>query len=119
MLEFPPLLIFPVTSGIALAMALIAWHISWHPLTRILPSYLIHRWTMGIFCAAALYIGFALPFFVIGEYIVAVVSLIPISLILLFWGRPFLIWIVDDLRNHRREKRSAFKHSNKCVLNKQ
>jgi hypothetical protein len=94
-----------------------AWllvHLLRHPFTRLWPSFLKHKWIVGLLCVMTLYINFVAPFILVGQYFVGVTSFCLTSMVVFLWKRELLEWIIVDLRNHKANFRGLFQHSSTC-----
>jgi hypothetical protein len=113
------MIVFILTSALALAMMWMARQLlqpKWEHLAHRFPAQLLHRWSLGLIGLTALYIFFVAPFLLLGQYVVAAASFFVTTIIITLSARDVVDWIVDDIREHRAEKRSFFLHSDNCVV---
>ena len=88
----------------------------WAVWVKIVPRSLVHRWTLGTMAIGGLVLFFSVPFFLVGAYAVGVAGLLVVTLVTATFGRDILVWIIDDLKEHWRERRSLFRHSASCIV---
>ena len=88
----------------------------WAVWARVVPRGLVHRWILGTMAIGALVLFFSVPFFLVGAYAVGVAGLLVVTLVTVTFGRDILVWIIEDLKEHWRERRSLTRHSASCVV---
>lgn len=110
------LLVFIVPNAVGLLAVLVTRHLLRNPLSRLYPDRLKHRWSMGIVVVSALYVNFVTPYVLIGQLATAILAFVLTTLAMLVAGQEFLLWILDDLKKHLRERRGLFQHRNQCTL---
>ena len=88
----------------------------WSVWAKIVPRGLVHRWALGTIAIGSLVLFFSVPFFLVGAYAVGVAGLLVVTLVTAIFGRDILVWIVEDLIEHWRERRNLLRHSASCVV---
>ena len=109
------LLPFLATTTTAVAFVGLGEYLWRYPRTRLVPGGLKHRWSFGMLTVLMLAVFFVLPFVLVGEYRVAVVASVLTVAVLPTAARQLVREIVDDLREHRRDRRGLFEHAHGCV----
>ena len=107
---------FIYTSGIAILITSLVIHIARHPQSRAWPNSLKHRWMMGALYTGTLFINFVIPYVLLGESFLAVLSLLFLVLLLATWARHLVKMIFSDLQRHMADRRSLFRHRADCAV---
>lgn len=96
----------------ALTILLLIQYVFKNPTTRLIPKALRHTWFAGVGRTVAI-ILFCAPIFLAGNWVVALAVL---TILIVKFRNKSLRLIVDDLRNHRRDNRGIFQHSEDCYM---
>jgi len=95
-----------------LIILLLIQYVFKNPTTRLIPKALRHTWFAGAGRTVAI-ILFCMPIFLAGNYVVALTVLT--TLIIKFRSKSLHL-IIDDLKNHHRDNRGIFQHSEDCYM---
>jgi predicted ABC-type exoprotein transport system permease subunit len=83
-----------------------------HPTTRLVPKALRHTWFAGLGRTTAI-ILFCTPMFLAGMWAAAFTVF---TVLMVTFRKESWMLIIDDLENHRKDKRGIFQHSKDCYM---
>jgi predicted ABC-type exoprotein transport system permease subunit len=83
-----------------------------HPTTRLVPKALRHTWFAGLGRTTAI-ILFCTPMFLASMWAAAFTVF---TVLMVTFRKESWMLIIDDLENHRKDKRGIFQHSKDCYM---
>lgn len=95
-----------------LLILLLTQYVFKHPTTNLVPKALRHTWFAGLGRTIAI-ILFCIPIYLIGFRAIALTVLMILAI--KFRKESFQL-IIDDLKNHLRDNRGIFQHSEDCYM---